>query len=155
MREQGANEQLIEAPPARIWAVLEDPALLPQWVPAVERMTAHGEREAPGAVRRCDVNFGGRKGYIVERCVEAVPERRLLYAVDDDSLGFTKLFAGYHFSLELEPRGERRTLVTSRTFYEPRGMRGRLMNRLMSRKFASVRAEMLLGLKRLADAGSG
>jgi uncharacterized protein YndB with AHSA1/START domain len=153
-RLQGRSEVVIDAPPARIWHVLEDPTRLPDWVPVVERVTEHAEREKPGSLRRCEVAMGKRRGYIVERCLEAVPERRLHHAVDDDSLGFTKIFRDYSFTIELEPRENDATVVTCQTFYEPRGTLPRLMNAIvMRRRFASVRDEILRGLKGLVESG--
>src|SRR5215207_10174017 len=121
-RLQGRTDQTIGAPPARVWDVLEDSSRLPEWVPVVERITEHEGREREGSVRRCEVAIGGRQGYMVERCVESIPERKLRHAVEDDSLGFTRMFRDYSFTLELEPRGEHATLVTCTTFYEPRGL---------------------------------
>jgi uncharacterized protein YndB with AHSA1/START domain len=149
---QGQSEQAIEATPASVWAILEDSSVLAQWVPVVERVSEHSEREVPGSVRRCEVAMGRRHGYIVERCVESVPERRLRHAVDDDSLGFTRMFRDYTFTLELEPRGDESTVVTCKTFYEPRGLPARLMNAmLMRRRFNGVRTEILRGLKELSE----
>jgi carbon monoxide dehydrogenase subunit G len=151
-RLQGQSEETIGASPARIWDVLEDPGRLPEWVPVVEKVTEHAGREEAGSVRRCEVAIGSRHGYIVERCLESIPGRRLHHAVDDDSLGFTRMFREYSFTLELEPRGQNATLVISKTFYEPRGMLARLMNALlMRRRFGAVRKDLLNGLKRVAE----
>jgi len=151
---QGHSEQTIEEPTKRVWAVVEDSSLLAEWVPAVERVSEHANREGPGSVRRCEVSVGGRRGYIVERCIESVPGMRLRHAVDDDSLGFTKMFRDYTFSLELESQGENSTLVRCETFYEPRGIVPRLMNALlMRRRFRGVREKLLRGLKDLVERG--
>jgi hypothetical protein len=134
--------------------VLEDPTRLPDWVPVVERVSEHADREQPGSVRRCDVAMGKRRGYMVERCLESVPGRRLRHAVEDDSLGFTRMFRDYSFTLELEPRANDATVVSCETFYEPRGRLPRLMNAIvMRRRFASVREEILLALKGLVESG--
>ena len=152
-RLQGRSEQLIGAPPSRVWQVLEDPSRLPDWVPVVERVTENEEREREGSVRRCEVAIGSRRGYMVERCLESVPERRLRHAVEDDSLGFTKMLRDYTFTLELAPRGAHETLVTIESFYEPRGLLARVMNAvMMRRRFASVRSDMLRGLSTVAAA---
>jgi uncharacterized protein YndB with AHSA1/START domain len=152
---QGHSEQTIDAPPSRIWAVLEDSSVLARWVPVVERVAEHDEREQPGSVRRCEVEMGGKRGVMVERCIESIPEKRLRHAVDDDTLGFTKLFRDYTFTLELTPRSEHSTLVTIETFYEPRGVLARLMNALMMRRrFTGVREDILRGLKDYVELSS-
>jgi uncharacterized protein YndB with AHSA1/START domain len=154
-RLQGHSEATINASPAHIWDVLEDPSRLPEWVPVVEAVTEHREREQVGSVRRCEVAMGGRRGYMVERCLESVPERRLRHAVEQDSFGFTKMFRDYSFSLRLEPRGPEATLVICETFYDPRTIVARLMNALMMRRrFASVRRDILSGLKDVVEESS-
>ena len=152
-RLQGHSEQTIEASPARIWAVLEDPSRLPDWVPVVERVTEHEACERTGSLRRCEVAMGARRGYIVERCLATVSEQRLSHAVEDDSLGFTEMFRDYSFTLELEPITDNSTLVTCETFYEPRGTVARMVNAvLMRRRFASGRAGLLRGLRQVVEA---
>ncbi len=149
---QGSTRQVIDAPPSRVWAVLEDASLLPRWIAGVTEVLSHDEREQVGSVRRCTVEFSGRTGYIVERCIEAAPERRYAYVVDDDSLGFTKMFADYGFSLALEPEADGRTVVTCSTSYRPRGLMSRAMNALvLRRKFARFRVQLLRGLKEFAE----
>ncbi|MGW4339506.1 SRPBCC family protein [Rhodococcus koreensis] len=152
---QGSNEQLVDAPSARLWSILEDSSVLPRWVPIVETVTSHAQREGPGTVRRCNVEMAGTRGYLVERCVEAIAERKLSHAVEDDSLGFTKMFADYSFTLTLEPQGSGSTLARCETFYNPRGVLSRVMNALvMRRKFGGVRRRILLGLKQFAEQDS-
>jgi uncharacterized protein YndB with AHSA1/START domain len=149
---QGADELLIDAPAARVWSILEDTSLLPQWVPPVLELLEHDAREGVGSVRRCGVAFGSKRGYIVERCVEAVPERRLAHVVEDDSLGFGRYFADYGFALELEPRGDGGTLASCTSYYKPRGLVSRVLNALlMRRRFSATRQEILGGLKELAE----
>jgi uncharacterized protein YndB with AHSA1/START domain len=151
---QGRSGQIIGAPPSHVWQVLQDSGRLPDWVPVVERVTEHEEHEREGSVRRCEVAMGHRRGYMVERCLESIPERKLRHAVEEDSLGFTKMFRDYTFTLELEPGSADDTLVTIESFYEPRGLLARVMNALvMRRRFASVRNDMLAGLKMLAEGG--
>jgi uncharacterized protein YndB with AHSA1/START domain len=151
-RLQGRTDETIDAPPSRVWEVLEDASYLPEWVSVVERMTEHDAHEREGSLRRCEVAIGGRRGYMVERCLESIPERRLRHAVEDDSLGFTKMFRDYSFTLELEPRGENATLVTCQSFYEPRSVLARVMNALvMRRRFASVRRDILRGLNAFVE----
>ena len=58
------------------------------------------------------------------------------------------MFRDYSFTLTLEPTGQNATLVTCETFYEPRGLMSRVMNAMvMRRRFASVREDLLRGLK--------
>ncbi len=149
---QGHSEMAIDASPARVWEVLADASLLPDWAPVVDRTTEHADREEAGAVRRCEVTLGGRSGTIVERCVEAVPQRRLRHAVVEDSFGFTRMLRDYSFTLELRPRGDGATLVTCASFYEPRTLLARALNAaLLRRRFASVRGELLGGLRAFVE----
>lgn len=64
---QGADEIVINAAPDHIWGILINSQLLPQWMPAVQH--TDGRHESLGTVRRCDVNFEGQGGHVVERCV--------------------------------------------------------------------------------------
>lgn len=64
---QGSDEIAIKALPEDIFAILEDSPKLPQWMPAVK--STDGCREVIGSIRKCDVNFEGRNGYVVEECV--------------------------------------------------------------------------------------
>src|SRR5919198_6185860 len=151
---QGRTEISIEAPPDVIWALLEDSETnLPSVFPMVQTCTlADGGHERVGAVRTCGVDFGGRKGETVERCIEAVPRRRLAHVIEDDTFGFSRRLSDFWFSFELDPRPAT-TVVSVETHYDPKGVTGRLMSALVAkRKFRRVRELALGNLKALAEA---
>lgn len=150
---QGANEQVISAGADRIWAVLEDSSYVPRYMRAVREIDKEqGSRERVGAVRTCQVELQGRRGEVVERCVELVPGERLTHVIERDSLGFSRLFDGFGFTFVLEPEGESRTLVRLEGFYEERGLRSRLLNALMmKRKLHRIRERVLSDLKTLVE----
>jgi hypothetical protein len=111
-----------------------------------------GGRERVGAVRTCDVDFGGRTGTTVERCIESVPNRTLAHVIVTDSFGFSRVLSDFWFSFTLEPKTVQTTRVSIETHYDPKGIRGRVMSTLMAkRQFRHVRESALENLKRLAE----
>ncbi len=152
---QGRSEIVIEAPPERIWAILEDSAAnLPRLWPMVKNCEIDG-RERVGAVRTCDVEFAGRDGQTIERCIESVPNRKLAHVIEDDSFGFTRMLSEFWFSFLLDPEDSETTRVRCETHFEPNGLKGRLMSALMiERTFREVRETALRNLKQLAEDAS-
>lgn len=149
---QGNDRLEIDAPSDMIWAIIEDSARLPAWVPMVDGVDVpEGRREQVGAVRTCDVRMLGRRGQITERCTELDPGRRITYTVDHETLGFARLTAGFGFSIELRPVNPDTTVVTLTSSYQPRGFLGRLANPLLHRQLRRTRRTMLDHLKRLAE----
>jgi uncharacterized protein YndB with AHSA1/START domain len=152
-KHQLQRSREMHVPRQEVWAILEDSALLPHWAAAVENVESQVPgREAVGSVRECRVDFAGRKGRIVERCVEIVPGARIAYVVDDDSLGFNRMFADYGFTITLDASAPTRTTVRMDTYYTPRNILTSVMNGLlMRRKFGKTVDELLEGLERLAE----
>jgi uncharacterized protein YndB with AHSA1/START domain len=151
---QGRSETVVEAPPARIWELLEDSETnLPYVLPMVRTCEIEsGGRERVGAVRRCDVDFGSKAGTTVERCIESIPNRKLAHRIEDDSFGFSRMLSDFWFSFTLEPESAATTRVRIETHYDPRGVRGRLLSVVMAkRQFRRVRESALDNLKRLAQ----
>jgi uncharacterized protein YndB with AHSA1/START domain len=152
-RHQLQRSLEILAPRDVVWAILEDSTLLPQWVPAVDEVLGCAPgAESVGSVRECRVNFAGRGGTIVERCVELVPSSFAAYVVDDDSLGFNRMFADYGFTFALEVAEAGRSTVRMDTYYTPRTVVTSVLNVLfMRRRFANTVDEILHGLAELAE----
>lgn len=144
----------VHAPADTVWAILSDSAALPEWARAVEAVTSHTPGpEHVGSTRECRVDFAGRRGTIVERCVELCPGTRIAYVVDDDSLGFKRMFADYGFAITVETgAAPGSAIVQMDTHYTPRTSLAAALNTLfMRRRFARTVEELLLGLGRLAE----
>ena len=147
----------IAAPRDQVWTVIADSSLLPEWAPAVKEVADVSEGpEGIGTTRVCQVDFGGREGTMTERCVEFDPPRRAGYVVEDDSLGFGRMFADYGFSITVEERPDGSSVARTDTYYTPRNPIFGLINRLfMRRRFAATVDEMLSGLKRSSESRMG
>jgi hypothetical protein len=150
---QGSSEIVIGAPPEAIWAILEDSrANLPRLWPMVKTCEIEG-KERVGTIRRCSVEFMGKSGHTVERCIESVADRTLAHSIEEDSFGFSRLLSDFWFAFVLEPTATGATRVRVESHFDPKGLKGRVMSALMiKRKFREVRETALANLKRLAEA---
>jgi uncharacterized protein YndB with AHSA1/START domain len=150
---QLTREIAIDASPAQVWAVVADSTLLPEWAPPVRAVSDVTEGpEGIGTTRICQVEFGGREGTMTERCVEFDPPLRAGYVVDDDSLGFGRMFADYGFTITIEDGPEDASVARTDTYYTPRNPLFAAMNALiMRRRFANTVDQLLSGLKRSSE----
>jgi uncharacterized protein YndB with AHSA1/START domain len=150
---QLTREIAIRAPRDRVWAVVADSSLLPEWAPPVKEVTGLSEgADGVGTTRVCEVEFAGRGGTMTERCVAFDPPFRAGYVVDDDSLGFSRMFADYGFTITLETSSDDSSSARIDTYYTPRNRLFAALNRLlMRRRFASTVDELLAGLKRSSE----
>ncbi len=145
---EGSNEILVDSRPERIWAVLEDSTLLPRWAPMVKSTT--GKTERVGSVRTCLVEWEGRQDQVMERCVEAIPNKSIAWVMERGMM--KKMFSSIRFGFVLEPRGAMATSLQLHFQYEPRNLLGRLMYALMmKRKLEQMRRSLLRNIKDLAE----
>lgn len=94
----------IEAPPAKVWALIADLRRMPQWSPQCRWMKAFGPLR-PGT-RTLNLNRRFRTFWpTTARIVEVVPEKRLAFRVSTN---------GTIWSYELEAHGQGTRLVESR-----------------------------------------
>lgn len=146
---QGADEILIGASPQRIFAILEDARRLPDWTSVI---STSGNHETVGVVRECEVDLDGRRGRVVERCIESVPPSRIAWAMERDTFGFSRLVSDFGFSFTLYPEGDDKTRVRNEAYYRSKGPIAAAMNTLvMRRKFRGVRRKWLANLKGLCE----
>jgi uncharacterized protein YndB with AHSA1/START domain len=150
---QLTREIAIDVPRAQVWAVVADSRLLPEWAPPVNEVRDVSEgAEGVGTTRVCQVEFGEREGTMTERCVEFDPPRRAAYVVDDDSLGFGRMFADYGFTITIDDGPNGSSIAHMETYYTPRNPLFGLINALiMRRRFAHTVEELLSGLKRSSE----
>lgn len=145
---QGSNEIFVDAPPERVWSVLEDSTLLSAWAPMVKKTT--GVKETLGSRRTCEVEWEGRRGEVVERCTEATPPKRISWEMERGMM--LKFFSKVAFGFDLEARDPRATLLRMRYSYQPKNVLAALMFRLMmSGKLERMRQTLLAHLKALVE----
>lgn len=146
---QGSSEIVVGTGPERIWAILEDSTLLPQWAPMVKHTT--GRTESVGSTRTCQVEWNGRKDQVVERCVEVVPNRKIAWVMEQGMM--TRMFSKISFWYVLEPKDRNTTLLRLGFLYQPRHVLARLMYALMmKRKLEQLRRSLLENVRNLAEA---
>ena len=140
----------------RVWSILMDSRLLPQWTNVVREVeSCEVSGESIGAARRCRVELGGRAGRMVERCVALEAERHIAYVVEDESFGMRKMFDHYGFRISLQPTDVSHTEITIETFYTPRNALYSVMNALMMRRqLRKVVDQLLSGLVDLSSGGA-
>ena len=94
----------IDAPPAKVWALVSDLRLMPRWSPQCTLMTSFGPLR-PGT-RTLNVN---RRNFLfwptTSRITEVVPERKLAFRVNENNTVW---------SYELEPTATGTRLIESR-----------------------------------------
>jgi uncharacterized membrane protein len=153
-RKQLERDTTVNAPAGVVYRLFMDNAELANWAPAVDAVTGQrcGDDTGLGATRTCAVTMNGKKGTMVERCVEAVPDTRASFLVVDDSFGFSTMLTGYGFTAHFTPATSDQTTVRIATYYTPAGPAAAMLNRLvLRRKFRTVVDELLGGLRTLAE----
>ena len=153
-RPQWEVEARINAPVTKIWDVVEDLSLIPQYHPVVRSVeyVSGQTRRASGVAYKCVVPEGRQKGWCVEHVVEHIPNRKTTVAFSEDSWGMGQMFGEFLAETTFEPRGDNTTMVQLKAYYIPRGFRMRLMHSLFMRRMMRKRAMLTLeGLKRLVE----
>jgi hypothetical protein len=89
---------------------------------------------------------------MTERCVAFDRPHRAAYVVDDDSLGFGRMFADYGFTITIENGLDGSSSARIDPYYTPRNPLASLMKALiMRRRFTHTVDGLLSGLKRASE----
>jgi uncharacterized protein YndB with AHSA1/START domain len=140
-----ADEVVVDAPAGRVWQAIQDPREHAQWHPLVTGI--EGEH-APGAVRTCSVRNGQKSATTEERCSSFEEGRTIVWTVERDSSGFSRMVSDWSAGFTLSEEGPTATRVTARSMFTPRRLMVRLVMPLIRRKFHQAQREILGGLKR-------
>ena len=143
----------VDAPPERVWAVVDDITRIPEYHPDVRSVELlSGTRTRAAGVRyRCNVPEG-RKGSCVEEVTEYVPGSRFVTAFPEDTWGLSEQLANFTVEAAVASDAPGKAVLTLRAFYQPRGLITRLLNRVFMRRLMAKRAqETLAGIKRLVE----
>jgi uncharacterized protein YndB with AHSA1/START domain len=154
-----STARTIPAAPDDIWALLDDPARLGDWLAFAER----GELldgEGVGRRQRMHGRWGRRRSEIDQVVVEHDPPRRLAWRHEAERLDgkpAPRFAASTVFSMTLEPDGPQATRVTLRSQQEPASpLRGVVIRLFGRREVAGKLEESLdrLGARFAAQAGT-
>ena len=152
-KKQLSRQTTIGAPSDFVYRLFMDNAELHNWAPPVDRVVKEvgGDETGLGRTRTCDVTMQGKRGTMVEDCVEAVADTRASFHVVEDSFGFRRMFRDYGFTVHFAEIATR-TQVRIETFYTPANFVWATINTLfMRRKFREIADELLEGLRTLAE----
>jgi uncharacterized protein YndB with AHSA1/START domain len=147
----------IDAAPERVWAVVDDITLIPQYHPEVRQVDLlSGARTRAAGVRyRCTIPEG-RKGNCVEEITEYIPGSRFVTVFPEDTWGISEQLADFAVETIVSPAANGTTILVLKAYYQPRGLLTRLMNPIIMRRLMARRAlHTIAGIKRLAEAAPG
>lgn len=85
-------------------------------------------------------------GRTEERCSTYEEGRKIMWSIEKDSTGFSKMVSGWTAGFSLESCGST-TLVTAESNFEPRDFFVRLMMPMIKSKFHKTQRTILTGLK--------
>jgi len=150
MRQVEIKDQVaVSSEPVTVWAAIKDPSAHAAWHPFLTEIK--GAHEA-GAERVCSVNLGGKRSHTRERCIVDQPEQRIIWRIDDDSSGFSRMVSDWTAGFSVAPN-DGGTLVTAVSAFQPRNAFVRLMMPMVRRKFHQTQKAILAGLKDFTESG--
>jgi carbon monoxide dehydrogenase subunit G len=143
-----ADEVTVNAPLALVWKAIQDPGEHVAWHPFATRID--GEH-ALGAVRTCAVQVGRKPGTTRERCTAYDGASTIMWTVEHDSSGFSRMVADWRTGFSLAPQGPDATRVRAVSQFRPKGPVVRVMMPAIRRKFHQTQRAILDGLKQHAE----
>ena len=138
------DEVTVHAPLARVWKAIQDPGEHVAWHPFATRI--EGEH-APGAVRTCTVQIGRKPAATTERCTAYEDESTIMWSVQQDTSGFSRMVADWQTGVTLTRQGPDAARVRAVSRLGPRGPLVRMMMPAISRKFHQTQRAILDGLR--------
>lgn len=147
---QARNEMIVNAPVAIIWTIITDINMLHKINPGVIKAT--GRMDKQGETRTCEMDNKGRKGTMIEKLIELVPEQKTVWAIEHDSMGMSKMLKNTRFCFYLENIGNNKTKIINESYYEPATFMGKVLNALMMKKMmGKIQSQILSNIKSIAE----
>jgi hypothetical protein len=106
---------------------------------------------ALGGTRTCSVLIGGKPGTTRERCSDYDEARTIMWTVEQDSSGFSRMVSDWRTGFSLELQGSGATRVTAHSLFTPKRLLARLMMPVIRRKFHQTQRAILDGLQQHAE----
>ena len=130
---QAHNEEIINAPISKVWAIITDINLLGKINPGV-------------------ITAKGRKGTMTEKLVELVHEQKTVWVIENDTMGMKKMLKDPRFCFYLEKVGDSKTKITNESYYLPANLMAKIMNALIMKKMmGKIQGQILTNIKTIAE----
>lgn len=142
------DEVTISAPLALVWKAIQDPGEHVAWNPFA---TGIDGEHAPGAVRTCTVQLGRKPGTTRERCTGYDEPNAIMWTMEHDSSGFSKMVTDWQTGFRLTAQGPGATRVQAVSQFSPAGLATRVMMPVIRRKFHQTQRAILDGLRQHAE----
>jgi hypothetical protein len=147
---QARNELVINAPISSVWTILTDINLLHKINPGVVK--ASGRMDKQGETRTCEMDNGRKKGIMTEKLVELVPEKKTVWAIENDTMGMSKMIKDPRFCFYLEKIDDNKTKLINESYYQPANFMVKIMNALMmKKKMGEIQGQILSNIKAIAE----
>jgi hypothetical protein len=115
-------------------------------------ISASGRMDKQGETRTCVMQNGKRKGTMTEKLIEVVPEKKTVWAIENDSMGMSKMLKDPRFCFYLEKMGDNQTKLINESYYEPANFMVKVMNALMmKKKMSEIQGKILSNIKAIAE----
>jgi len=147
---QARNEAIVNSPVSSIWAIITDINQLQKINPGI--INATGRMDKQGETRTCQFNNKGKVGTMTERLIELVPEQKIVWTIEEDSMGMSKMLKGTRFCLYLQKIGDNKTRVINESYYQPANIMAKLMNTFaMKKRMGQIQEQILANIKSMAE----
>jgi uncharacterized protein YndB with AHSA1/START domain len=141
------DEIRVDAPVSCVWEAIKNPAVHAQWHPFVTRI---GGEHRLGQVRTCEVTVGKKNGQTTERCIEDDQERSIVWAIQHDTTGFSRMVSDWRAGFAMRRRDDA-TWVTAQSTFVPNNILIKAISPLIKRKFHQTQLAILAALKASAE----
>lgn len=147
---QARNEMVINASAQKIWAVITDINLMHKITPGVVKATGRMDKE--GETRTCEMNNKGRIGTMTEKLVELIPEKKMVWSIENDTMGMKKMLTDTRFVFLLEKINDNQTKLINESYYLPATLMAKIMNTLMMKKMmVKIQGQILGNVRGLVE----
>jgi hypothetical protein len=146
-------ELIINAKSTRVWEIIDDITLIPQYHPEVGKVNliSGQSKRAVGVKYQCHI-LEGRKGSCVEEVVEYIPNVKVSTGMAEDTWGMDKMLTDFIVETTISPRNDNMTILKFEAFYNPIGIFYKILNVLILRHMMKRRSLLVMkGIKKLCE----
>jgi uncharacterized protein YndB with AHSA1/START domain len=132
----------------KVWEAIENPDRHARWYPFVEQID--GDHHAD-SMRTCTVLVGTRRATTVERCTEREDGRKLVWRIESDTTGFSRMVSDWTAGFAIERDGPDKTRVLAQSVFTPAKLSAYVLGPILRRKFHQTQRIILASLEQYVE----